>query len=197
MIERPPLELRKGLGALGRCAIRTVGMISRRRLHEPTMNVGRRVEWADGTASTVYRETVAQGPATATPTTLVVSFRLRRVRSGWLHALFRFESELNTMLFAGFPGFLSKLWFANDERGVYRGLYDWRDPASAEAYVRALWWALLAVSERDSIHYAALPGLRRDELLRDPSLADAIAPDEPTAWWRVKGYGAYHTVVAS
>ena len=185
MIERPPFELGKGLVELGRCAIRTVGMITRRHLHEPTRNVGRRVEWADGTKSTIYRETVAEGPATATPTTLVVSFRLRWVRSGWLHELFRFESELNTVLFAGFPGFVSKLWFANDEVGVYRGLYDWCDPVSAEAYVRALWWALLVVSERDSIHYAVLPGIRRDELLRDPSLADAIEPDEPAAWWRV------------
>jgi hypothetical protein len=190
MIERPPSELPKGLSALGRCAISTLGMIARRRLHEPTTNVGRRVGWADGTASTVYRETVAEGPPTATPTTLVVSFRLRRVRSGWLHALFRFESELNTVLFAGFPGFVSKLWFANDERGVYRGLYDWRDPASAEAYIRALWWALLVVSERDSIHYAVLPGIQRDELLRDPTLADAVTRDEPAAWWRIRAYGA-------
>jgi hypothetical protein len=138
----------------------------------------------------VYGETVAEAPPTATPTTLVVSFRLRRVRSGWLHALFRFESELNTVLFAGFPGFVSKLWFANDERGVYRGLYDWRDPASAEAYIRALWWALLVVSERDSIHYAVLPGIQRDELLRDPTLADAVTRDEPAAWWRIRAYGA-------
>ncbi|HEY6566755.1 MAG TPA: hypothetical protein VI341_04470 [Actinomycetota bacterium] len=185
MIERPPLAMGQGVAELGRCAIRTVEMIARHHLHQPTRNVGRRVGWADGTASVVYRETVAEGPATATPTTLVVSFRLRRVRSAWLHALFRFESELNTVLFAGFPGFISKLWFANDERGVYRGLYDWRDPVSAEAYVRALWWAVLVVSERDSIHYAILPGVCRDEILGDPSLTDAFAPDEPAAWWRV------------
>lgn len=190
MIEQPPLELGQGLIELARCAITTVDMLARHKLHEPTRNVGRRVEWADATASRVYRETVADGPVTATPTTLVVSFRLRRVRSAWLHRLFGLESELNTVLFAGFPGFLSKLWFANDERGVYRGLYDWRDPASAEAYVRALWWALLVVSERDSIHYAVLPGIRRDELLRDPHLADAVAPDEPAAWWRVKSSSA-------
>lgn len=121
MIERPPLELWEGLAALGRCAIRTVGMIALRLLHEPTTNVGRRVGWADGSTSTVYRETIAGGPATTTPTTLVVSFRLRLVRSGWVHALFRFESELNTVLFAGFPGFLSKLWFANDERACIAG----------------------------------------------------------------------------
>jgi hypothetical protein len=183
MIEQPPLRMSEGLGALGRCAVRTAELIATRRLHEPRTNLGRRVRWADGSTSTVYRETVADVTPTDTPTTLVVSFRLRRVRSDRLHRLFRLESELNTILFAGFPGFVSKLWFANDEHGVYRGLYDWRDPASAEAYVRALWWALIVVSERSSIHYAVLPEIRRDDLLKVPDLADDVAPDELTAWW--------------
>jgi hypothetical protein len=184
MIERPPLRMWEGLGALGRCAVRTAELIATRRLHEPSANVGRRVAWADGSTAVVYRETVADVTPTDTPTTLVVSFRLRGVRRERLHRLFRLESELNTILFAGFPGFVSKLWFANDERGVYRGLYDWRDPASAEEYVRALWWALIVVSERTSIHYDVLPGIRRDDLLKIPHLADDVAPDEPTAWWR-------------
>ena len=184
MIERPPLRMWVGLGALGRCALRTAELIATRRLHEPRTNIGRRVQWADGSTAAVYRETVSDVNPTDTPTTLVVSFRLRRVRSERLHRLFRLESELNTILFAGFPGFVSKLWFANDGRGVYRGLYDWGDPTSAEAYVRALWWPLIVVSESTSIHYAVLPGIRRDDLLKVPHVADDVAPDEPTAWWR-------------
>jgi hypothetical protein len=183
MIERPPLHVWAGVRGLARCAVRTVVVIAAGRIHEPRANVGIRVRWADGTTSTVYRETVANVRPTDTPTTLVVSFRLRGVRSATLHRLFRLESELNTILFAGFPGFVSKLWFANDERGIYRGLYDWRDPASAEAYVRALWWALIVVSERSSIHYAVLPGIRRDDLLKAPHLVHDIAADEPWAWW--------------
>jgi len=184
VIERPPLPMWEGIGALGRCAVRTAELIATGRLHEPRSNVGRRVGWADGTRSAVYRETVADVAPSHTPTTLVVSFRLRAVRSDRLHRLFRLESELNTILFAGFPGFVSKLWFANDERGVYRGLYDWRDPASAEQYVRALWWALIVVSERSSIHYAVLPGIRRDDLLKVPHLVDDLAGSESAAWWR-------------
>jgi hypothetical protein len=184
MIERPPLRMWEGIWALGRCAVRTAELIATRRLHEPRTSVGRRVRWADGTTSTVYRETVADVASTDTPTTLVVCFRLRGVRSDRLHRLFRLESELNTILFAGFPGFVSKLWFANDEHGGYRGLYDWRDPTSAEAYVRALWWALILVSERSSIHYTILPGIRRDDLLKAPHLADNIAVDDIAAWWR-------------
>jgi hypothetical protein len=184
MIERPPLRMREGIRALGRCVVRAAELIATRRLHEPRTNIGRRVRWADGTTSAVYRETAADVIPPDTPTTLVVSFRLRGVRSDLFHRLFRLESELNTILFAGFTGFVSKLWFANDEQGVYRGVYDWREPASAEDYVRALWWALIVVSERSSIHYTVLPGIRRDDLLKAPHLADDVAPDEPTAWWR-------------
>ncbi len=126
-------------------------MVARRRLHQPSGQVGRRFRFADGTASVVYRETAIDRPPTAAPAVLVVTFQLRYVRNDPGHALFRYESELNTILFAGFPGFVSKLWFRHDERGRYRGLYEWDDPALAVAYMRALWWALAAVSVLDSI----------------------------------------------
>lgn len=174
---------RDGLGALGRCAVRTVALIGGRKLHRPTDMLQRRVRWGDGTTSAAYRETVADH-VTRQPCTLVVRFRLRRVRGPILHALFRFESELNTVLFAGFPGFVSKLWFANDERGVYRGLYEWDGPAAADAYVRALWWALMVVAERPSIDAVVVPGVRRDQLLREPIVAETIAREAPDAWWR-------------
>jgi hypothetical protein len=131
----------------------------------------------------VYRETVVDRDATRDPCVLVVGFRLRAVR-GWGHAVFRWESLLNAPLFAGFPGLVSKLWLADDERGRYRGLYEWDDPHLAEAYARALWRVLALVSVPGSIHYVVLPGLRRDELLARPQiLADAAAG--PAAWWRL------------
>lgn len=178
----PPLEehasFGAGMRALGRCAVRTADLVIRERLHEPRGNVGRAVRWADGTTSTVYRETTTDHEP-AEPCTLVVRFRLRGVHRPALHALFRFESELNTVLFAGFPGFVSKLWFTADDRGVYRGVYDWDGVAAAHAYVRALWWALMVVSVRSSIEHVAIPGVRRDAFLRDPSIAEG-AP----AWGR-------------
>ena len=109
------------------------------------------------------------------------------------HALFRLESVLNTVLFAGFPGLVSKRWLAHDERGVYRGLYEWDDPVLAEDYVRALWWVLALVSVRSSIHYAVLPGLHRDDLLRDPHVADGMALEESHAWWRLSAIEARET----
>ena len=114
---------------------------------------------------------------------LVVEFRLRAVR-GRGHAAFRRESLLNTPLFAGFPGFVSKLWLADDERGRYRGLYEWDGPRLAENYARALWRVLALVSVRGSIHYVVLPGLRRDVLLARPEGPDGAAADA-AAWWRL------------
>ena len=114
---------------------------------------------------------------------LIVEFRLRAVR-GRGHAAFRLESTLNTPLFVGFPGFVSKLWLADDERGRYRGVYEWDGPKLAENYARALWRVLALVSVRGSVHYVVLPGLRRDALLDRPAVAAGTAGSAP-AWWRL------------
>jgi hypothetical protein len=164
-------------------------MILRRRIHQPAENVGRRIRFADGTTAEVYRETVIDRPPPQLPVVLVVCFRLRGIRRGWGHALFRLESELNTVLFAGFPGLISKLWLRHDRRGVYRGLYQWDDPAQAVAYVRALWWVLALVSERGSIHYVVLPGVDRDELVAKPALVETVAA-ATGGWWRPAGEAA-------
>ena len=185
MIEQPPLHVSSAVKALAHCALRTASLLVRRRLRQPGEHVGRRCSFADGTTAVVYRETVVDRPTTQSPAVLVVGFQLRWVRSSWAHALFRLESVLNTVLFAGFPGLVSKLWLAHDEHGVYRGLYEWDDPELAEDYVRALWWVLALVSVPSSIHYAVLPRIHRDDLLRDPRVADATAVNEMRAWWRL------------
>jgi hypothetical protein len=136
----------------------------------------------------VYRETVVTRAAPADPCVLVVEFRLRLVR-GRGHTAFRWLSLLNTPLFAGFPGLVSKLWLAHDENGVYRGLYEWDGPDLAEAYARALWRVLALVSAAGTIHYKVLPGLRRDALLREPTLADLAEPVVVSDWWRLVNTG--------
>jgi hypothetical protein len=146
--------------------------------------VGLRLAFADGTSARVFRETVVDRDGTADPCVLVVEFRLRAVR-GRGHAWFRRESLLNTPLFAGFPGFVSKLWLADDQRGRYRGLYEWDGPRLAENYARALWRVLALVSVRGSIHYVVLQGLRRDVLLDRPQMLDGTAAD----WWRLTEVG--------
>jgi hypothetical protein len=176
-----PLPIGKAWVAVARCVVTTAGLLARRRIHMPRTHVGDQLYFTDGTSARVYRETVVDRPPTADPAVLVVAFRLRGVR-GIGHALFRLESMLNTPLFVGFDGFVSKLWLAHDDRGTYRGLYEWDGPRLAQAYARSLWRVLTLVSVRGSIRYHIVPGLHRDELLQHPSIVDAEGLDD---WWRL------------
>ncbi|SDK48897.1 hypothetical protein SAMN05428985_104214 [Nocardioides sp. YR527] len=174
-----PLPHSTAWRAVARCVVESVRMLTSRAVHWPRINVGRRLRFADGTTGEVYRETaVSRAPHEAC--LLVVCFRLRLVR-GRGHVLFRWESWLNTPLFVGFPGFVSKLWLAADEQGRYRGIYEWDGADRAEHYARSLWRVLALVSEPGSIDFRVVPGLRRDEVLADPGLLEAgtSAPD----WW--------------
>jgi hypothetical protein len=154
----------------------TFELLGQRRIHLPKRCVGLRLHFADGTASKVYRDTVVDRSATDYPAVLVVGFRLRTVHGQLAHALFRFESLFNTPLFVGFPGFVSKLWVAHDSNDIYRGVYEWDSATLAEDYVRTLWRVLALVCVSGSIHYEIVPGLTREELLRDPATLDARAP---------------------
>ncbi|HEU4946436.1 MAG TPA: hypothetical protein VFT31_04730 [Kribbella sp.] len=183
MTVQTPLPVRTAFAAVLRCCGTTVRMLLRRRIHQPENHLGMRLHFADGTSAVVYRETVIERQPATEPCALIVCFRLRAVR-GRAHAAFRWESLLNTPLFAGFSGLVSKLWLANDERGVYRGVYQWDGPASAAAYARSLWRVLELVSVRGSIHYQVLPGVLVDDLLSHPP---GTGPD---AWWRVVGADA-------
>ena len=182
--EQPPLKVRCAARAVLRCAGRTAVLLTQRRIHQPATHVGETLRFADGSSGRVYRETVVRQGPNERPAALVVEFRLRGVR-GWGHGLFRAESVLNTPLFVGFPGFVSKLWVAHDQNDVYRGVYEWDDPALAHAYARALWRILALVSVPGSIHYVVLPGLHRDDMLAEPDAIEGYL--EVGAWWRVVG----------
>jgi hypothetical protein len=183
--ERPPLAYPAALRALAGCFANTMHLLGQRRMHLPRGRVGMQLRFADGSSARVYRETAVDRGPTADPCVLIVEFRLRAVR-GRGHAAFRLESMLNTPLFAGFPGFVSKLWLAHDERGRYRGVYEWDGPQRAEDYARALWRVLALVSVRGSVHYVVLPRLSRDALLDRPDVLAGAAADS-AAWWRLAG----------
>jgi hypothetical protein len=185
--EQPPLAYPAAVRALAHCVAETARLLWQRRMHLPSQRRGMRLHFADCTSARVFRETVVDRGPTADPCVLVVEFRLRAVR-GRGHAVFRRESLLNTPLFVGFPGFVSKLWLADDERGRYRGLYEWDGPRLAENYARALWRVLALVSVPGSIHYVVLPGLRREVLLERPQVLDGVAAGA-TAWWRLAEVG--------
>lgn len=182
-----PAPLSKAVRDLGRCAVRTCMFVAQHRLHQPAGNVGREMTFGDASQAAVYRETTVDQSDPARPAVLVVGFRLRRVRRPWAHWAFRRESLLNTVLFAGFAGFVSKLWLRQDENGLYRGIYQWDGADQAEAYVRSLWWALALVSDRDSIRYAVLPGLHRAEFVDVAStleLSPLSRSSGPQFWWQ-------------
>jgi hypothetical protein len=104
MNQQTPLPYRVAARALLHCIGSTGKLLAEQRLHLPRQHVGMRLRFADGTSARVYRETVVERGPTQEPCVLVVEFRLRFLR-GWGHTLFRWESLLNTPLFAGFPGF--------------------------------------------------------------------------------------------
>jgi hypothetical protein len=178
-----PLRRRTAAWAVARCIARTLALLSHGRIHLPREHLGMQVHFADGTSARVFRETVVDRSPTTEPCVLVVDFLLRLVR-GWAHAVFRRESLLNTPLFVGFPGFVSKLWLAHDKHDVYRGVYEWDGAAQAEYYARCLWRILELGCIPGSIHYTVLPGLRRDEVLEHPAVLDLQAPAAIAGWWR-------------
>jgi len=182
MTEKPPMAWAAALRGVAGCVVHTARLLWRQQIHLPARHVGRWLHFADGTSARVYRETVVGRGLAQDPCVLVVEFRLRAVR-GFGHVLFRWESLLNTPLFAGFPGFASKLWLASDERGRYRGLYEWDGAQRADAYARALWRVLALVSVPGSIHYVVLPGVRRDQVLERPGLMTALPAG--VAWSRL------------
>ena len=179
-----PFPLRSAVRSLCGCVFRTGALLRRHAISQPTDHLGQVLRFGDGSGGRIYRETVVQTAAVDSPVVLVVGFRLRWVR-GRGHELFRAESLLNTPLFVGFPGFVSKLWLAHDDNGVYRGFYQWNGLELADAYVRALWWVLALVSVRGSTRYVVLPALRRDDVLTDPTVLEGIAPGQRQAWWRL------------
>ena len=171
--------------AVGRCILTSLGMMGRREVRPSSGYLGRQIHFADGSSAQVYRETVVSGRTPKKPCFLAVSFRLRHVH-GRGHWAFRMESILNTPLFVGFPGFVSKLWLANDRSGRYRGLYEWDGADAAERYARSLWRVLALVSEPESIDYRVLPGLRRDDVVDHPDdLAQHASSGTEMEWWRV------------
>jgi hypothetical protein len=152
---RPPLPRGRAAAAVARFFLVSLAMLLRREVALPRGNLGRELRFEDGTAARVYRESSTRREATE-PCFLAVTFRLRRVR-GRGHRWFRRESLLNTPLFVGFPGFVSKLWLT-------------------------LWRVLELVSEPGSVDYRVFAQLSRQAALCEPDSLDAY-PATPALWW--------------
>jgi hypothetical protein len=183
-----PLPRAVAARAVGRCALRSVQLLGQRKTHLLKEKVGLELRFGDGTSGRVFRETIVDQPTPEDPCILIVGFRLHLLRGSW-HKVFLWECILNTPLFVGFPGLVSKLWLDHDERERYRGFYEWNDEAGAEFYARSLWRVLELVCPRGAIQYRIVPGLRRDQVLEHPQLLEGIEQDDGAAWWRLIGTG--------
>ena len=149
-----------------RCAVSTLGLIARHKLGQPTDLVDSHIEFADESVSRIYRETTMRGLETAPHVMLAVRFRLRFIGSSRLgHALFRFESLFNTLLFAAHLGFHSKLWITDPKTDYYRGIYEWEDEKSAIEYAETLRIVLAPWVQRESFAYRIMNGVSRSDFL--------------------------------
>jgi hypothetical protein len=95
-----------------------------------------------------------------------VCFRLRFAgRSRTAHRLFQRACILTTPFWSGFAGFATKLWMVEPDTGAYAGIYQWGEPATAEAYLAVLLPVLRFVSVPGSVEYRLHPDVALSEFL--------------------------------
>lgn len=180
------------LTAVTASAARTAHLLATGRLRQPDDLVGTRLPFRDGTRSMIFRTTERDPRVGTEPSVLQVQFRLRWIgERPSLHRVFVTTCIVNTPLFAGFPGFVRKLWMVDPRTFVYRGLYDWDGADRARWYADRLWRVLALVAVPGSIDYVVLPGLGLDDVLRDGSRLQRQAPgaqdDAEALWWELAG----------
>jgi hypothetical protein len=169
------------LSAVLRSAVTTFRLLVARRLRMSGATVGNSIHFADGSTSQVFLETSVPSRRPAAPALLVVKFRLRWIgKARWAHRIFHRTCVVNTPLFAGFPGFVSKLWMYDADTGVYRGLYQWDGSDRATTYAERLRLVLLLVCIDATIAYHVEPGVLRGDALAGDAPGPSSGPD---GWW--------------
>jgi hypothetical protein len=84
-------------------------------------------------------------------------------------------------LFAGFPGFRSKLWADDLRTGVYAGIYEWQGADLASHYAERMVGLLSPFSNPGTARYHVIEGRRRDDFLT--SLSEA---GDSGTWWQLR-----------
>jgi hypothetical protein len=143
------------------CGVRTLRLLARGMLHIDHRSDGRSARLPDGRHYVIFRRTTSTAPVARPeePVVLAVWFRLRFVPTGSRvrRAIFERESILNTVLFAGFEGYSTKLWMVDPDSNEFAGRYEWFGRASAERYARYITSVLTPLSRRGSVGYEILP----------------------------------------
>ena len=151
-----------------RCAARVARLLANQSLHVPNTRLGSRVMLPDGRTYVVFRESTNDAADASSPVVLVVWFRLRMIPPGARRRRWLFERLciFNTVLFAGFDGYLVKLWMVSPSTSDYAGLYSWESAAKAEQYGRYITALLRPLSRRDSVGYTILADTTLDAYLQ-------------------------------
>jgi hypothetical protein len=174
------------LGAFGdfaRCAKAWGILATQRKLGSPKKWVGVGLRFEDGTSPFVFRETALREVRTDDPAVLVIQFRLAFLGSNrHLHAAFRRECVLHTPLFAGFPGFRSKLWADDVNTGVFAGVYEWQSARLATEYAERMVALLAPFSNPGTARYHVIERLRRNDYL---AVRGATRDRSASSWWQL------------
>jgi len=88
---------------------------------------------------------------------------------------------VNTVLFAGFDGYLVKLWMVNPTTADYAGLYSWSSIEDAERYGRYITAILRPFSRRGSVAYQVLPEWTLEDYLGRSGDPSALNDDKGSA----------------
>ncbi len=108
----------------------------------------------------MFREPTCDGDPGVEQVTLVAWFHLRAIPAGARARRYAFERLclLNTVLFAGFDGYRTKLWMVDPDTSDYGGLYSWVSAEEADAYGRYIVGVLRLLCRPGSLGYQVLPG---------------------------------------
>ena len=79
---------------------------------------------------------------------------------------------VNTLLFAGFDGYLVKLWMVDPATSDYAGLYTWESAGAADRYGSYITAILRPFSRPGSVGYAVLSNPTVDDYLNPRSRAE-------------------------
>jgi hypothetical protein len=164
----PPSPIREAVVG----AARSARLLAARRLHLRRSRVGSTVALPDGRRYVVFRESSCDQQTDTAPVMLAVWFRLRAIPPGARVRRWLFERLciLNTVLFAGFDGYLVKLWMVNPDASDCAGLYSWSSADKAERYGRYIASVLRPLSLPSSIGYQVFADSTLESYLdRSPS----------------------------
>lgn len=166
--------------ALLSCA-RTVTLLARRRLHLGGPRLGAIATLPGDRRFTVFRESSCDSAPPGERVTLAVWFHLRGIPPGSRFRRRAFERlcVMNTVLFAGFTGYVVKLWMVDPRTADFAGLYTWSGVDHAEIYADYITRVLEPVSVAGSVGHALIPASIDDYLdlggrrtaAQDPSVA--------------------------